>query len=487
MPDKNLSQKENCHFQLRIVNNFPYLCNDFCTKTFLMKKLFIETYGCQMNVADSEVIASVMKMAGYDTCETIDEADAVLLNTCSVRENAENRIYNRLEALDALKKKRKRLKKTSPETFSSPFIIGVVGCMAERVKEDLIEHHHVDLVAGPDAYLSLPELFAAAEVGEKAINIELSTTETYRDIIPERVCGGRMSGFVSIMRGCNNFCHYCIVPYTRGRERSREVDSILNEVKDLRDKGFKEVTLLGQNVNSYQCGEVDFPQLLGIVAEAAPDMRIRFTTSHPKDMSDATLEVIASHPNICRHIHLPVQSGSNRILKLMNRKYTREWYLDRVKAIRRILPDCGLTTDMFVGYHSETEEDHQLSLSLMRECGYDAAFMFKYSERPGTYASKHLPDDVPEETKIRRLNEMIALQNELSAESYKRDVGKTFEILVEGVSKRSKEQLFGRTQQNKVVVFDRGNHHIGDFVKVKVTESSSATLKGVSEELEVRS
>ena len=436
-------------------------------KFILMKQLFIETYGCQMNVADSEVIASVMKMAGYETCDSIEEADAVLLNTCSVRENAENKIYSRLEALHALQKK------------GHAFIIGVVGCMAERVRDELIEHHHVNLVAGPDSYLSLPELFAAAEIGEKAINVELSTTETYRDVIPERVCGSHISGFVSIMRGCNNFCHYCIVPYTRGRERSREVDSILNEVKDLQRKGFKEVTLLGQNVNSYQCGEVGFPQLLGIVAEAAPDMRIRFTTSHPKDMSDETLEVIATHENICRHIHLPVQSGSNRILKLMNRKYTREWYLDRVAAIRRILPDCGLTTDIFVGYHSETEEDHQLSLSLMREVGYDSAFMFKYSERPGTYASKHLPDDVPEDTKIRRLNEMIALQNELSAESYKKDIGKTFEVLVEGVSKRSKEQFFGRTQQNKVVVFDRGSHHIGDFVKVKVSESSSATLKGI--------
>ena len=436
-------------------------------KFILMKQLFIETYGCQMNVADSEVIASVMKMAGYETCDSIEEADAVLLNTCSVRENAENKIYSRLEAFHALQKK------------GHAFIIGVVGCMAERVREELIEHHHVNLVAGPDSYLSLPELFAAAEIGEKAINVELSTTETYRDVIPERVCGSHISGFVSIMRGCNNFCHYCIVPYTRGRERSREVDSILNEVKDLQRKGFKEVTLLGQNVNSYQCGEVGFPQLLGIVAEAAPDMRIRFTTSHPKDMSDETLEVIATHKNICRHIHLPVQSGSNRILKLMNRKYTREWYLDRVAAIRRILPDCGLTTDIFVGYHSETEEDHQLSLSLMREVGYDSAFMFKYSERPGTYASKHLPDDVPEDTKIRRLNEMIALQNELSAESYKKDIGKTFEVLVEGVSKRSKEQFFGRTQQNKVVVFDRGSHHIGDFVKVKVSESSSATLKGI--------
>jgi tRNA-2-methylthio-N6-dimethylallyladenosine synthase len=418
-----------------------------------------------------------MKMADYETCQSIDDADAVLLNTCSVRDNAEQKILNRLEALHAMRKKGRKL------------IVGVVGCMAERVKDDLIEKHHADLVAGPDAYLSLPELFASAEVGEKAINVELSTTETYRDIIPERVCGGHISGFVSIMRGCNNFCHYCIVPYTRGRERSRDVESIINEVRDLQDRGFKEVTLLGQNVNSYRFiadgeerGEsviVDFPELLRRVANTFPKMRIRFTTSHPKDMSNDTLHVIAECPNVCRHIHLPVQSGSNRILGLMNRKYTREWYLDRVAAIRNILPDCGLTTDIFVGYHSETEEDHQMSLSLMKECGYDSAFMFKYSERPGTYASRHLPDDVSEETKIRRLNEMIALQNELSAESYRKDIGKEFEILVEGVSKRSKEQLFGRTQQNKVVVFDRGNHRIGDFVKVRVTEASSATLKGV--------
>ena len=432
-----------------------------------MRKLFIETYGCQMNVADSEVIASIMKMAGYETCDNLDDADAILLNTCSVRENAENKIYNRLDTLNALRKKGRNL------------IVGVVGCMAERVKQDLIKSYDVDVVAGPDSYLSLPELFASAEMGEKAINVELSTTETYRDVLPERICGAHVGGFVSIMRGCNNFCHYCIVPYTRGRERSREVESILKEVVDLCDKGFKEVTLLGQNVNSYCCGDVSFPQLLAKVAETVPSMRIRFTTSHPKDMSDETLEVIASHPNVCRHIHLPVQSGSNRILKLMNRKYTREWYLDRVAAIKRIVPDCGLTTDIFVGYHSETEEDHELSLSLMRECGYDSAFMFKYSERPGTYASKHLPDNVPEETKIRRLNEMIALQNELSAESYRKDIGKTYEVLVEGVSKRSKSQLFGRTSQNKVVVFDRGNHHIGDFVKVRITESSSATLKGI--------
>ncbi len=422
-----------------------------------------------MNVADSEVIASVMKIAGYETCENLDEANAILLNTCSVRDNAEQKILNRLEALNAVKQKRGK----------GGLIVGVVGCMAERVKDDLIEHHHVDLVAGPDSYLTLPDLFAAAEVGEKAINIELSTTETYKDVLPTRIHANHVSGFVSIMRGCNNFCHYCIVPYTRGRERSRDVESILNEVRDLEERNYKEVTLLGQNVNSYQCGEVSFPMLLRKVAETFPKMRIRFTTSHPKDMSDETLQVIADCPNVCRHIHLPVQSGSNRILKLMNRKYTREWYLDRVAAIRRIVPDCGLTTDIFVGYHSETEEDHQMSLSLMREVGYDSAFMFRYSERPGTYASKHLPDDVPEETKLRRLNEMIALQNELSAESYKKDIGKEFEILVEGTSKRSREQLFGRTQQNKVVVFDRGNHHVGDFVHVRITDSSSATLKGI--------
>ena len=456
-----------------------YLCIDF-PKSSLMKKLFIETYGCQMNVADSEVIASVMKMAGYETCLDIGDADAVLLNTCSVRDNAEQKILNRLETLNSMRRRDRH------------FIIGVVGCMAERVREELIEKHHADLVAGPDAYLALPELFASAEMGEKAINVELSTTETYRDVIPERVCGSRISGFVSIMRGCNNFCHYCIVPYTRGRERSRDVESILNEVRDLCERGYKEVTLLGQNVNSYRFVDknaedgtviVDFPELLRRVANTFPSMRVRFTTSHPKDMSDETLHVIAECPNVCRHIHLPVQSGSDRILGLMNRKYTREWYLDRVKAIRRIIPDCGLTTDIFVGYHSETEEDHQMSLSLMRECGYDSAFMFKYSERPGTYASRHLPDDVPEETKIRRLNEMIALQNELSAESYRKDIGKVFEIMVEGVSKRSKEQLFGRTQQNKVVVFDRGNHRIGDFVKVRVTDASSATMKGVEVEI----
>lgn len=435
------------------------------------KKLFIETYGCQMNVADSEVIASVMQMAGYSVAETLEEADAVFMNTCSIRDNAEQKILNRLEFFHSMKKKKKHL------------IVGVLGCMAERVKDELIENHHVDLVVGPDAYLTLPELIAAVETGEKAINVELSTTETYRDVIPSRICGNHISGFVSIMRGCNNFCTYCIVPYTRGRERSRDVESIINEVTDLVKKGYKEITLLGQNVNSYcfekENGEtVSFPMLLRIVAESAPDVRIRFTTSHPKDMSDETLEVVAQVPNVCKHIHLPVQSGSSRILKLMNRKYTREWYLERVAAIKRIVPDCGLTTDIFSGFHSETEEDHKESLSLMEACGYDAAFMFKYSERPGTYASKHLEDNIPEEVKIARLNEIIALQTRLSLQSNSRCVGKVYEVLVEGVSKRSREQLFGRTEQNRVIVFDRGTYKIGDFVKVKVLEAGSATLKG---------
>ena len=440
-----------------------------------MKKLYIETYGCQMNVADSEVVASVMQMAGYETTEQLEEADAVFLNTCSVRDNAEQKIYHRLEALSAEKVRREKGKKVKDQ---NPLIIGVLGCMAERVKDDLLEHHHCDLVAGPDAYLSLPDLIAQAETGHKAMNIELSTSETYKDIVPQRLHGAKIGGFVSIMRGCNNFCHYCIVPYTRGRERSRDVESILREVRDLRDRGFKEVTLLGQNVNSYQAPDTDFPALLRKVAEEAPQMRIRFTTSHPKDMSDETLRVIAEMPNVCKHIHLPVQSGSDRILKLMNRKYTREWYMDRVAAIRRIIPDCGLSTDIFVGYHSETEEDHQLSLDLMREVGYDSAFMFKYSERPGTYASKHLPDDVPEEEKIRRLNELIALQTEISAQQNKKDEGKEFDVLVEGFSKRSRQQLCGRTEQNKMVVFDKGSHHMGETVRVRITNSTSATLFG---------
>lgn len=437
-----------------------------------------------MNVADSEVVASVMGMAGYETCETLEEADAVFLNTCSVRDNAEQKIISRLEFLHSLQRKGKRL------------IIGVLGCMAERVKDELLEKHGADLVCGPDSYLSLPDLIAQAEMGEKAINVELSLSETYRDVVPQRICGTHIGGFVSIMRGCNNFCHYCIVPYTRGRERSRDVESILREVRDLRDRGFKEVTLLGQNVNSYKAplpasaeGEesfVSFPELLRRVAREIPEMRVRFTTSHPKDMSDDTLHVIAEEPNVCKHIHLPVQSGSDRILGLMNRKYSREWYMGRVEAIRRIVPDCAITTDIFVGYCSETEEDHQMSLSLMREVGYDSAFMFKYSERPGTYASKHLPDDIDEETKIRRLNELIAVQNEMSAKRNAECIGKEYDILIEGVSKRSRDQLFGRTEQNKVVIIDRGDFHIGDTVRAKITESSSATLKGVQVESKSR-
>lgn len=435
------------------------------------KKLYIETYGCQMNVADSEVVASIMKMAGYEMTDVIVDADAIFVNTCSVRDNAEQKIYSRLQYFHSLRKHKKDL------------IVGVLGCMAERVKEKLLDEHHVNLVAGPDSYMDLPNLIAAAEQGERAINVELSTTETYREVLPLKLPGVHISGFVSIMRGCNNFCTYCIVPYTRGRERSRDVYSILKEIRDMRDKGFREVTLLGQNVNSYffesDGGDrVDFPELLKRVAEAVPEMRVRFVTSHPKDMSDETLRVMASHPNLCRYIHLPAQSGSSRILRIMNRKYTREWYLDRIAAIRRILPDCAISTDLFCGFHSETEEDFEETLSLMREVGYDSAYMFKYSERPGTYAAKNLPDDVPEEVKIQRLQRMIDLQNQLSEESNLRDVGKEFEVLVEGFSKRSREQLFGRTSQNKVVIFDKKDFHIGQFIRVRIVRASSATLFG---------
>ena len=468
----------------------------------IMKKLYIETYGCQMNVADSEVVASVMQMAGYEVCETVEEADAVFLNTCSVRDNAEQKIYHRLDVLAALKKKREASNAHHPT--SNPLIIGVLGCMAERVKEDLLENHHCDLVAGPDAYLTLPDLVAQAELGHKAINVELSTTETYRDVIPQRIgLGHKIGGFVSIMRGCNNFCHYCIVPFTRGRERSRDVESILREVRDLRDRGFKEVTLLGQNVNSYEWrptpdpsqGEgglteasklpslwegsgVGFSLLLRLVAREVPEMRVRFTTSNPEDMTEDILHAIAEEPNLCRHIHFPAQSGSNRILKLMNRKYTREDYLQKIEAIRRIIPGCGITTDVFVGYHDETEEDFQQTLSLVREVGFDSAFMFKYSERPGTFAARHLPDDIPEEEKIRRLNELIALQTEISAQRNREDEGREFEVLVEGFSKRSREQLCGRNEQNKMVVFDKAGHHIGERVRVRITGSTSATLFG---------
>ena len=441
-----------------------------------MKKLYIETYGCQMNVSDSEVVASVMKMAGYDICENENEADAIFLNTCSIRENAENKIYNRLDTLHAERKKGREL------------ILGVLGCMAERVRDDLIQNHNVNLVCGPDSYLNLPDMIAQCENGHNALDIELSTTETYRDVIPQRIGGNRVSGFVSIMRGCNNFCHYCIVPFTRGRERSRDVDSILREVADLQEKGFKEVTLLGQNVNSYGLlpngkrpeNGTSFAELLTIVARSVPEMRVRFTTSNPEDMTEDILHAVAAEPNLCNHIHFPAQSGSDKVLRLMNRKYTREDYLRKVEAIRRIIPDCGLTTDLFVGYHDETEADQELTLSLMREVRFDSAFMFKYSERPGTYAAKHLPDNVPEEEKVRRLNELIALQTEISAERNKADEGREFDILIERFGKRSKEQLMGRTQQNKAVVIPRGKHHIGQTVKVRIIGSTSATLLGES-------
>lgn len=433
--------------------------------------LYIETYGCQMNVADSEVVASIMQMAGYAVTDTLDTADAILLNTCSIRDNAEQKIINRLQALRALRRRRGHL------------IIGVIGCMAERVRRDLIDNHGVDLVAGPDSYLDLPALFGAAENGNPAVNVELSTTETYREVIPLRLGPNRISGFISIMRGCNNFCSYCIVPYTRGRERSRPVESILAELADLRSRGFKEVTLLGQNVNSYsyKCDDssepVSFARLLDTVAKAAPDMRIRFTTSHPKDMSDEIIQTIAANDNVCRHIHLPVQSGSNTVLKAMNRKYTREWYLDRVATIRRVIPDCAITSDLFTGFHGESEQDFEQTLSLMREVGFDSSFMFKYSERPGTLAARTMPDNIPEQVKIDRLNRMIALQNELSLQSNRRDIGHTFEVLVEGASKRSARQRVGRTSQNKTCVFDADEHTpIGSVVKVKVLDATSATL-----------
>ncbi|MBR3872450.1 MAG: tRNA (N6-isopentenyl adenosine(37)-C2)-methylthiotransferase MiaB [Paludibacteraceae bacterium] len=432
----------------------------------MSKQLFIETYGCQMNFADSEVVAAVMKMADYELCDTLETADAIFINTCSIREHAEVKAMSRLEFFRQLKRKNKKL------------IVGVIGCMAERMQKELLEHPAVDLVAGPDAYLDLPNLIAQAEQGEKSMNIDLSLTETYKDVLPQRIGGNRISGFVSIMRGCNNFCSYCIVPYTRGRERSRPYNSILNEVQDLYNRGYKEVTLLGQNVNSYNYEGLNFAGLLENLAQAIPGIRIRFTTSHPKDMSEETIIVISKYPNLCKHIHLPVQSGSSRILKLMNRKYTREWYLERIALIRKHIPDCGISTDMFTGFHSETEEDHQQTLSLMREVGYDSAFMFKYSERKGTYASKNLPDDVPEEVKLRRLQEMIDLQMELSLQSNKNDIGKEFEVLVEGYSKRSREQLSGRTSQNKVVLFDNQGQKVGDLVRVRIKDASAITLFG---------
>jgi len=437
----------------------------------MTKKFYIETYGCQMNVADSEVVAAIMQTTDAELTDQWEDADIIMLNTCSIRDNAEQKVGARLRELKAhIKGGKWRVEGGRP-------IIGVIGCMAERMGQELIDKFGVDFVAGPDAYLDIPNLLAQCEQGHKAMNVELSTTETYRQIIPARI-GRSISGFVSIMRGCNNFCSYCVVPYTRGRERSRDVESILNEVRDLQAKGYKEVTLLGQNVNSYKYNDIDFADLLELVADAVPDMRIRFTTSHPKDMSDKTLEAISRHKNLCKFIHLAVQSGSNHILKLMNRKYTREWYLERIAAIRRILPTAAISTDIFCGFHDETLEDHAETLSLMREVGFDSAFMFKYSERPGTYAQKHLPDNIPEQEKIRRLNEIIALQTQLSLESNQREIGKTVEVLVEGFSKRSHDDMYGRTEQYKTVVFPRTDQKIGDLVQVRIEEASAATLRG---------
>lgn len=426
-----------------------------------------------MNVADSEVVAAVMKTAGYTVTDRIDDADAVFLNTCSVRENAEHKIYARLSQIDALRKKQ------NPD-----LIIGVLGCMAERVKENLLEHHHADLVAGPDAYMDLPQLIASAETGEKAINVTLSVEQTYKDVIPVKLEGLHISGFLSIMRGCNKFCTYCIVPYTRGRERSREAGSILREFKEMQALGYREVTLLGQSVNSYsytdpETGVVtDFPALLELLATTAPGIRIRFTSPHPKDMTDATIAMMAKYPNICRHVHFPLQSGSNEVLKRMHRGYTKEWYLDRVRKIKELIPDCAISADIICGFCGETEEDFLETLAVMEEVPFDSAFMFKYSNRPGTLASKKMADDVPEEVKLERLARMIDLQQKLSLESNLRDVGKTFEVLIEGFSKKSRDQYYGRTFQNKVLVFDKKNHRIGDYVTAVVDEATSATLLG---------
>lgn len=436
------------------------------------KLLYLETYGCQMNVADSEVVYAIMETIGYGVTEVLEEADVALLNTCSVRDNAEQKVLNRLAQIEGIRKK-----------HNPSMIIGVLGCMAERVKTKLIEEHHADIVVGPDSYLDLPSLISSAEAGEKAINIELSTDETYKDVIPLKLDGLHISGFISIMRGCNKFCSYCIVPYTRGRERSREVESILNELEEMKRLGYREVTLLGQTVNSYKYttseGETyDFPRLLEILSTTAPQMRIRFTSPHPKDMTDETIQMMAKYPNICKHIHLPLQSGSNTVLKHMRRGYTREWFLSRVAKIRELIPDCGISTDIFCGFHGEGEAEFEETLSLMKEVKFDSAFLFKYSERPGTYAANHLADEVPEEVKLQRLQRMIDLQQEIQAESNKQDIGKEFVVLIEGFSKKSRDQYYGRTQQNKVVVFDKLNSHIGDFVRVAVDQVSSATLLG---------
>lgn len=435
------------------------------------QKVFIETYGCQMNFSDSEIVGSILNNNEYTLTTDINEADYILINTCAIRDNAEQRIRKRLKELKALQRKRSWLK------------IGVLGCMAERLKDQLMEEEdNVNLVVGPDAYRSLPQMLKEVESGAKAANVILSEEETYAEIDPVRLGSNGISAFISIMRGCENFCAYCVVPYTRGRERSRDPKTIVAEAKRLFENGYKEVTLLGQNVNSYKWTDdgdnVDFPELMKRVAEISPMLRVRYSTSHPKDLSDKLLKVMAAYDNICKCIHLPVQSGSSRMLKLMNRKYTVEWYMDRINAIRRYMPDCAITTDVIAGFCGETEEDHKQTLDLFGKVGYDYAFMFKYSMRPNTYAHKYLKDDVSEEEKTRRLEEIIALQGQLSLASYQKDVGKTFEVLIEGVSKRNKEQLFGRNSQNKVIVFDRGNHEPGEYVKVKVLKCTSATLIG---------
>lgn len=434
-------------------------------------KLYIETYGCQMNVSDSEVVASIMVKDGYVLTGSAEDADLILINTCSIRDNAEQRIYGRLASFKKMKKEKPGL------------VVGVIGCMAERLKARLVEEEKVvDLVAGPDAYRDLDRLVKLAGSGQKAVNVILSREETYADIVPVRLAENKISAFVAIMRGCNNMCSYCVVPYTRGGERSRDPRTILDEVRSLIDLGYKEVTLIGQNVDSYnwkeEGNETGFARLLELTARLSPELRVRFSTSHPKDMTDEVLHVMARYPNICKSIHLPAQSGSSRMLELMHRGYTREWYLDRIRAIKTILPGCAISTDLIAGFCGETEEDHQLTLSLMREVRYDFAFMFKYSERPGTYAARHLKDDVPEEVKNRRLSEIIALQNELSAENKEQDVDSVVEVLVEGVSKKSEAELFGRTSQNKVVVFPAEGARVGDYVKVKVNRNTSATLIG---------
>lgn len=435
------------------------------------RKIYIETYGCQMNFSDSEIVGSILTAEQYAITDDINEADYILINTCAIRDNAEQRIRKRLRELKALQRKRPHLR------------IGVLGCMAERLKDALMEEEdNVSLVAGPDAYRSLPALLKDVDSGHKAANVLLSEEETYGEIDPVRLGSNGISAFISIMRGCENFCAYCVVPYTRGRERSRDPHTIVDEARRLFEKGYKEVTLLGQNVNSYHWNEgdtaVNFPELIRRVAEIDPRLRVRYATSHPKDLSDELIDVMASYDNICKCIHLPVQSGSNHMLKAMNRKYTVEWYMDRIEAIRRRMPDCAITTDVIAGFCGETIEDHLQTLELFRKVGYDYAFMFKYSMRPNTYAHKYLKDDVPEEEKTRRLEEIIKLQGELSLESYRRDVGRRFEVLVEGTSKRNKAQLFGRNSQNKVIVFDGEGHSKGEYLTVEVTSCTSATLMG---------